>query len=217
MTKTKFEAMDILNKYDIPCGPILSMKELAEEQSLRATGTVVEVDHPDARQVSVGRQPDQAVGQRVRSEALAVAGRAHRRDPARGAAVRRCEGRRRSSASGASRRRDARRGRGVKPGRVVASGARSVGGRSFVKKPMARPTLPDRQSDNDKRRLHPAPDPAGLALFALRATYNGISKHKAEPLRFGLPPYQGRRGDETLCDRHAGFEPDDLQHRFTAC
>ena len=46
MTKTKFEAMDILNKFDIPCGPILSMKEIAEEPSLRATGTVVEVDHP---------------------------------------------------------------------------------------------------------------------------------------------------------------------------
>jgi formyl-CoA transferase len=46
MTKTKFEAMDILNKYDIPCGPILSMKELAEDESLRKTGTVVEVDHP---------------------------------------------------------------------------------------------------------------------------------------------------------------------------
>jgi formyl-CoA transferase len=46
MTKTKFEAMDILNKYDIPCGPILSMKELAYEPSLRKTGTVVEVDHP---------------------------------------------------------------------------------------------------------------------------------------------------------------------------
>ena len=45
-TKTKFEAMDILNQYDIPCGPILSMKEIAEESSLRATGTVVEVDHP---------------------------------------------------------------------------------------------------------------------------------------------------------------------------
>ncbi len=45
-TKTKFEAMDILNQYDIPCGPILSMKEIAEEPSLRATGTVVEVDHP---------------------------------------------------------------------------------------------------------------------------------------------------------------------------
>ena len=46
MTKTKFEAMDILNKYDIPCGPILSMKEIAEEPALRATGTIVEVDHP---------------------------------------------------------------------------------------------------------------------------------------------------------------------------
>jgi len=55
MTKTKFEAMDILNKYDIPCGPILSMKELAEEKSLRETGTVVEVDHPKrGKYLSVG-------------------------------------------------------------------------------------------------------------------------------------------------------------------
>lgn len=46
-TLTKFEAMAILNKYDIPCGPILSMKEIAEEPSLRASGTVVEVDHPE--------------------------------------------------------------------------------------------------------------------------------------------------------------------------
>jgi len=46
MQRTKFEAMDELNQHDIPCGPILSMKEIAEEQSLRATGTVVEVDHP---------------------------------------------------------------------------------------------------------------------------------------------------------------------------
>ncbi len=46
MTKDKFEAMDILNKHDIPCGPILSMKEIAEDKSLRETGTVVEVDHP---------------------------------------------------------------------------------------------------------------------------------------------------------------------------
>jgi formyl-CoA transferase len=45
-TKTKFEAMEILNQYDIPCGPILSMKEIAEEPSLRETGTIVEVDHP---------------------------------------------------------------------------------------------------------------------------------------------------------------------------
>jgi len=45
-TKTKFEVMEICNKVDIPVGPILSMKEIAEEQSLRSTGTVVEVDHP---------------------------------------------------------------------------------------------------------------------------------------------------------------------------
>lgn len=47
MTKDKFEVMDILNPLNVPCGPILSMKELAEEPSLRATGTVVEVDHPE--------------------------------------------------------------------------------------------------------------------------------------------------------------------------
>ena len=46
MTKTKFEVMEICNGHDIPVGPILSMKEIAEEPSLRATGTVVEVDHP---------------------------------------------------------------------------------------------------------------------------------------------------------------------------
>jgi formyl-CoA transferase len=55
MTKTKFEAMEILNKYDIPCGPILSMKEIAEEPSLRETGTIVEVDHPKrGKYLSVG-------------------------------------------------------------------------------------------------------------------------------------------------------------------
>src|ERR687888_711808 len=46
MTKTKFEVMEICNGVDIPVGPILSMKEIAEEPSLRETGTVVEVDHP---------------------------------------------------------------------------------------------------------------------------------------------------------------------------
>jgi formyl-CoA transferase len=55
MTKDKFEAMDILNKLDIPCGPILSMKEIANEPSLRASGTVVEVDHPKrGKYLSVG-------------------------------------------------------------------------------------------------------------------------------------------------------------------
>jgi formyl-CoA transferase len=46
-TKTKFEVMDICNPIDIPVGPILSMKEIAEEPSLRETQTIVEVDHPE--------------------------------------------------------------------------------------------------------------------------------------------------------------------------
>jgi formyl-CoA transferase len=46
VTMTKFEAMQRLNEHDIPCGPILSMAELANEPSLRKTGTIVEVDHP---------------------------------------------------------------------------------------------------------------------------------------------------------------------------
>ena len=47
MTKGKREVMSILNPLNVPCGPILSMKELAEESALRDTGTVVEVDHPE--------------------------------------------------------------------------------------------------------------------------------------------------------------------------
>jgi formyl-CoA transferase len=47
-TKTldKFEVMRKLNEHDVPCGPILDMREIAEERALRETGTVVEVDHP---------------------------------------------------------------------------------------------------------------------------------------------------------------------------
>jgi len=55
MTQTKFEAMEILNRHDIPCGPILSMQEIAREPSLRAAGTVVEIDHPErGKYLSVG-------------------------------------------------------------------------------------------------------------------------------------------------------------------
>ena len=80
MTKTKFEVMEICNKVDIPVGPILSMKEIAEEPSLRKTGTVVEVDHPTRGKVSHRRQSGENVGLDHRGEALAAAGRAHRGD-----------------------------------------------------------------------------------------------------------------------------------------
>lgn len=55
LTKNKFDAMALLNEHDIPCGPILSMQELANEPSLRKTGTIVEVDHPKrGKYLSVG-------------------------------------------------------------------------------------------------------------------------------------------------------------------
>ncbi len=43
--KTKYEAVDILRKFDIPCAPVFSMKELAESPDLRKSGSIVEVDH----------------------------------------------------------------------------------------------------------------------------------------------------------------------------
>ncbi|MEM9909429.1 MAG: formyl-CoA transferase [Pseudomonadota bacterium] len=47
MTKTKFEVMEICNPLNIPVGPILSTQELIEDEGLRATGTIVDVDHPE--------------------------------------------------------------------------------------------------------------------------------------------------------------------------
>jgi formyl-CoA transferase len=47
MTLTKFEVMDICNPLDIPVGPILSMKEIAEDEGLFATGTLARVPHPE--------------------------------------------------------------------------------------------------------------------------------------------------------------------------
>ena len=45
--KTKFEAVDILRKFDIPCAPVLTMKELLNDESLRKSGSIVEVPHKE--------------------------------------------------------------------------------------------------------------------------------------------------------------------------
>ncbi len=42
--KTKFEAVAILEKFEVPCAPVLSMKEIAYDPALRASGTIVEVE-----------------------------------------------------------------------------------------------------------------------------------------------------------------------------
>ncbi|MGH8870298.1 MAG: formyl-CoA transferase [Actinomycetes bacterium] len=43
---SKAEVMDALNAHNIPCGPILSTKELIEDETLADLGAVVDVDHP---------------------------------------------------------------------------------------------------------------------------------------------------------------------------
>jgi len=43
---TKFEVMRMLNEIDVPCGPILSMKDLIEDKSLQERGIMVDVTHP---------------------------------------------------------------------------------------------------------------------------------------------------------------------------
>ncbi|HEX3860833.1 MAG TPA: formyl-CoA transferase [Stellaceae bacterium] len=55
MTKTKFEVMDALNPVDVPCGPILSMKDIYEDKDLYKRDMLVELDHPTrGRYVQVG-------------------------------------------------------------------------------------------------------------------------------------------------------------------
>jgi formyl-CoA transferase len=46
MTKTKMEVMAELNEVDVPCGPILSMKDIYEDKSLYERNMLVELDHP---------------------------------------------------------------------------------------------------------------------------------------------------------------------------
>jgi formyl-CoA transferase len=44
---TKFEVMKMLNQIHVPCGPILSMKDILEDDSLAARESVVAVEHPN--------------------------------------------------------------------------------------------------------------------------------------------------------------------------
>src|SRR6201999_1479682 len=42
----KWDVLEKLNSHNIPCGPILSTKEIIEDPSLAANEMVVEVPHP---------------------------------------------------------------------------------------------------------------------------------------------------------------------------
>jgi len=43
--KTKYEAVDYFSKFEVPCSPVLSMKEIKHDAFLQSIGTVVEVPH----------------------------------------------------------------------------------------------------------------------------------------------------------------------------
>ena len=43
---TKWEVLAKCNELDIPCGPILDMRDLIEDESLRARGMIARVEHP---------------------------------------------------------------------------------------------------------------------------------------------------------------------------
>ena len=44
---TKWELMDILNDLDVPCGPVMSTKDLAGDEHVKLREMMVEVDHPE--------------------------------------------------------------------------------------------------------------------------------------------------------------------------
>jgi formyl-CoA transferase len=56
---SKWEAMEALNALNVPCGPVLSTKELIEDQTLADLGAIVTVDHPE-------RGPFKTVGSPLR-------------------------------------------------------------------------------------------------------------------------------------------------------
>jgi formyl-CoA transferase len=47
MKHTKHEVMRTLMEADVPCGPVLSMKDLIEDESLAKRGIIADVHHPE--------------------------------------------------------------------------------------------------------------------------------------------------------------------------
>ncbi len=105
VTKTKWEAFGELNAINVPCGPVLSTKDLLEDEGLRAEGMIVDVDHPERGRFSTVGCPFTLSDSPVADPALAAARRAQHGDP-----------------RGAPRLR-ARRGAAAFPGRRRLTGA----------------------------------------------------------------------------------------------
>ena len=72
--------------------------------------------------------------------------------------------------------------------------------------PPSRRATHRRKSDNEKRRLLREPSDDLVRTMLDTAWYRGSSKHKLRPHLYDLPPFNGYRGDATLCD-DADFDP----------
>ena len=58
MTKDKIQIVEELGKAGVPCGPVLSMLEIENDQSLRKCGTIVEVEQPKrGKFITIGCPP----------------------------------------------------------------------------------------------------------------------------------------------------------------
>src|SRR5262245_17607355 len=57
MSLAKWRVLDILTEHNIPCGPILSTKEIIDDASLAANEMVVRVDHPERGQFTTAGCP----------------------------------------------------------------------------------------------------------------------------------------------------------------
>jgi len=93
-------------------------------------------------------------------------------------------------------------------GARTAAVRRSNGG--LMKKPTKRSDVPPRNKDNNKRRLGNDITPEVVGELLKTVTYKGSPKHKRNPGIFNLEPFNGVRGDATLCDDHANFQPADM-------
>jgi len=80
-----------------------------------------------------------------------------------------------------------------------------------MRPPVRRAEIPPRNRDNNKRRLSLAVSPEQIQELVATVQYEGSPKHKRNPHLYGLEPYKGVRGDATLCDEHAGFQPQDVE------
>lgn len=77
-------------------------------------------------------------------------------------------------------------------------------------RPGTRDHLPRRRDSMRKRRFEENVSEADVQTRFAGITYGGSSKHKALPHLFGLVPSGSAPPDATLCDRDAGFTPNDM-------